>query len=195
VNRLILLVGLVLLVGVVAVASSLDRHDSSPSGRAGASAVGANGASGGGAGSGGSAASAPRGTLTWRVVRFYTAHRIENQYLDTTARGVYMIVKIAATNRTGRPMALGADEVSFKAGGTDYAPDPGSVASLELGGHRELSASALGPAATTTGWVAFDVPASAISAHSRVCLGDRRFTPMPGCIAAGEASRYGSLSR
>jgi hypothetical protein len=192
-----LLAGLVLLTGVVVVGSSLGRHrpgsDSASSVRSGAAAAGSNGRNGERAAAGSTSASA--GPMTWRVVSFYTAHRIRNQYLDTTARGIYMIVKIAATNGTSRPMAFGADQVRFEAGGTDYAPDPDSVASLELGGHPELSASALGPAATTTGWVAFDVPPSAISPSSQVCFGDRRFTPIPGCIAAGVASRYRSLTR
>jgi hypothetical protein len=199
VNRLMLLVGFVLLAGVVAVGSTLERHGpaagSARSLRSGAAAVGSSPTDGERTPSGGSGRVASAGIMTWRVVSSYTAHRIENQYLDTTARGIYIIVKIAATNGTSRPLAFSADQVSFESGGTDYAPDPGSVASLELGGHPELSASALGPAATTTGWVAFDVPPSAISARSQVCFGDRRFTPMPGCIAAGSVSRYRSLSR
>jgi len=190
-NRAMLLVGSLVLAGVVAVAAGLGNHTtasgskSSPSARADATAPRPDGGSLNGTRLVEAGASLRSATTTWRILSSYTAHRIENEYLDTTASGIYMIVKIAATNSTDRPLALSADQVSFEAGGTQYAPDPDSVAALELGGHRGLAIPLLPPDATTTGWVAFDVPPGAISSESEVCFRSRGFGTAAGCIVTG----------
>jgi hypothetical protein len=128
-------------------------------------------------------ASSPGGAMTMRVLSSYTARRIESQYLDSTASGVYVVVKIVATNRSGRPLTPSDDEVSFKANRSEYPPDTRPLAALELGGHPELSVVGLRPAATTSGWVAFDVPRYTRRAGSEVCVGPHGLGRVTECIA------------
>jgi len=188
-NRAMLLVGAVLLAGVVAVGATLGQNKAaadsriSLSARASTASEQANATNRGGTRLVEAGASLRSATTTWRVLSSYTAHRIANAYLDTTANGIYMIVKIAATNSTSRSMTLSVDQVFFDAGGARYAPDPDSITALELGGHPELAVPDLAPEGTTTGWVAFDVPPTALGSDAQVCFRNRGFTTTAGCIA------------
>ena len=124
------------------------------------------------------------GTVTWRVLNSDTSHRIGNQYLAATATGVYLIVEVAATNSTSRPVTVHSDQVKLEASGNEYRPDPGSLTALELGGHRTLSLADLDPTVTATGWIAFDVPPQVIHSDPRVCFGGLGIGAASGCIAA-----------
>jgi len=188
-NRLMLLVGSGILVGLVGVGLSLTHHQAptppvSVPGGSDAIALPSGETSVGRIRPVVPGASSQGGTLTWHVLSSHTAHRIRNQYFDSIASGIYVIEEIAATNGTSQSIALVAGQIALEAGGRRYAPDPKSVAGLELEGHRGLSVGDLGPAATTTGWIAFDVPPSAIRSGSQVCFGnDHR--PSMGCITTG----------
>ncbi len=108
--------------------------------------------------------------VTWRILNSDTTRRIENQYLGSTAKGIYLIMKIAATNGTGRWLSLSNDQVELEVKGTEYLPDASALNALELGGRNTLPAADLGPTTTATGWVAFDVAPTALRSHPQLCF-------------------------
>ena len=111
-------------------------------------------------------------SLTWHILSSHTTRRIENEYLPaSTARGVYLIMDVAATNGTRNVVALDNDQLDLDLDGTEYPLDATALSSLELAGHRALTAATLGPEATAEGWLVFDVPRAAITSTPRLCLG------------------------
>lgn len=113
-------------------------------------------------------------SLGWRIVSSHTSRRIENEYLPSTARGIYVIMEVVADNRTGHAVLLDSDQVELDLGGTVYPLDTGALAALQLAGRRTLSATELRPAATISGWVVFDVPPkAAAAAPGKLCLEQR----------------------
>jgi hypothetical protein len=123
--------------------------------------------------------------VTWRVLSSHTARHIENQYLGSTATGIYLIVNIAATNRSNQPLSLSNNQAELKVKGTEYLPDPSALNALELAGRSTLSLTDLGPANTATGWVAFDVAPSAISSNPRLCFHGIGVAGAQECVATG----------
>jgi hypothetical protein len=110
-------------------------------------------------------------SLTWRVLSSHTARRIRNQYVGSTASGIYLIVNVAATNRNRRPVPLNRAHAKLEVKGAVYLPDATAVLALDLSGHKTLSYSQqLGPRATASVWIAFDVAPSAINSTPQVCL-------------------------
>lgn len=160
VNRVMLVTGLVIMVGLATVGANLVSH--SPTSRPGLHG----------------------GELTMRILRSYTARQIGNQYLESTAHGIYVIVNMAATNGTRRPLSLDVDKLMLKAGNAEYEQDPRSVAALELGGRPGLYVFNLRPTATTSGWLAFDVPSMTLQSSSEVCVGTRVGGPTMSCAHA-----------
>jgi hypothetical protein len=123
-----------------------------------------------------------RGAMIIRVLNSFTARRIASQYFDSTASGVYVIVKLAATNDTTQPLTLPANALRLRVGSIEYAPDPGSDTALELGGRAEFSASDVTPATTISGWIAFDVPLSIVRSRSQICIAMLGSTSTVGCM-------------
>jgi hypothetical protein len=135
-----------------------------------------------------SALSTPRGTapetrgLVWRVVSARTARRIANQYVPATARGIYVILDVRATNATRHIVSLEGDQLKLDLGQSVYPVDVGAVTALELAGHRTLPHTDLGPRVTSSGWVAFDVAPTATKSRAQLCIEQRR-NPVHGAPA------------
>jgi len=126
-------------------------------------------------------------SLSWRILASRTTRRIVNAYLPPmTARGIYLIMDVVATNGTRGAVTLKNDQIALDIGGSAYRLDSGALSSLELAGHKALSGTTLRPDATVEGWVVFDVPQTAATATPRLCLGTRaadRPAPSAGCPA------------
>jgi len=132
--------------------------------------------------------SAPRGAaleahgLIWRVVGARTTHRIVNQYVPATARGIYVILDVRTTNATQHVVSLEGDQLKLDLGQSVYPVDATAVAALELAGHRTLPHTDLGPKVTSTGWIAFDVVPTATRSRAQLCI-DQRHNPAAGAPA------------
>jgi len=122
--------------------------------------------------------------VTYRILSSDTTRRIENQYLASTAKGIYLIMKLAATNGTGHWVSLSNDQAELEVKGTEYLPDASAINALELGGRNTLPASELGPTTTATGWVAFDVAPTALRSNPRLCFHEVGLSAVQGCIVA-----------
>jgi hypothetical protein len=131
-----------------------------------------------------SSASVTVDSVTWRVLNSGTTRRIENQYLGSTAKGIYLIMKIAATNGSGQWVNLSSDQAELEVNGADYLPDTSALNALELGGRSTLPATGLGPATTATGWVAFDVAPTALRSDPKLCFHEVGLAAVRGCVAA-----------
>jgi hypothetical protein len=124
-------------------------------------------------------------TVTWQIRRAYTTHRIENEYLPSTASGIYLIMNVVVTNDTNNAVTLDGDHVNLRLDETDYPLDATALSALELAGHKALSGT-LGPAATATGWVVFDVAPSTNTSAPHFCLkpaAGEETTASTGCSA------------
>jgi hypothetical protein len=126
-----------------------------------------------------SALSTPRGTalemrgLVWRIVSAQTARRIVNQYVPATARGIFVILDVRATNATRHIVSLEDDQLKLALGRSVYPVDTSAVAALELAGHRTLPHTDLGPRVTSSGWIAFDVAPTATKSRAQLCIDQR----------------------
>jgi hypothetical protein len=123
-------------------------------------------------------------SITWQILSSDTARRIENQYLGSTAKGIYLMVNIAATNSTYQSVRLSNDQAELEVKGTTYPPDPSALTALELGGHNTLSTTDLGPTTTATGWVAYDVPPSALRSNPHLCIHETAPASITRCMPA-----------
>lgn len=187
-NRVMLIGGLASLAVVVAVAVTVRHHNPSGPARSSVSArlspaFPSNDTTLNSTRAVGSTARMRVGPLTWRVVSAHRSRRIQNEYLDATAVGVYLILELAATNDTGGAVLPGSDRVSLKIGRVDYRPDPTSLGSLELAGLKSIPETALGPARTTSGWIAFDVPLSVGDSPAAVCFDELATGSGERCLA------------
>jgi Domain of unknown function (DUF4352) len=108
--------------------------------------------------------------VSWRVLSDHTSARIQNEYLPATAKGIYLIMDVSATNKASTTVTVGNDVIELNLDGTVYQPSTNGVTALELGGDRLLSDLVLDPGATGTGWVAFDVPPSSAGSSPQLCL-------------------------
>jgi hypothetical protein len=183
-DRRLMLAGLVILmvVAVVAVGWSLERGTPAARGQAaGSTASRSAEAVSGGAVFSSPAAPAGAANLRWHIIKAYTARKIVNAYLPpTTASGVYLIIDVATTNKSSRPVILSGNHVSLDLAGARYPVDSAAVSALELAGHRGLPGNGVDPLATTSGWVVFDVPRHAVSSTPQLCVDG----PVPGGAAA-----------
>lgn len=110
------------------------------------------------------------GPLALHVLRSYTTHRIKNQYVPSTAHGVYLVMDVAATNTTGHTVTFDGGQISLNLDGTRYAPSADALTALDLTGHTTFAEDDLGPSASATGWVVFDVPAGSVASSLELCL-------------------------
>jgi Domain of unknown function (DUF4352) len=108
--------------------------------------------------------------LMLHVVRSYTAHRIDNPYVASTANGIYLIIDVSATNPTGHSVLLNSGEITLELGGARYSPSAAALTALDLTDHATFSNTELEPSATGTGWVAFDVAPAAVDSSPQLCL-------------------------
>jgi Domain of unknown function (DUF4352) len=116
--------------------------------------------------------------LTWRVVRSITARHIQNSYVTVTAKGIYLIMDVVATNTSSQGVTLSSKGINLELAGEAYPLDSDGVSGLELAGRRPLNGIQLAPATSAAGWVAFDVPRTAITSKPELCL-DRQSCPAP----------------
>jgi hypothetical protein len=115
--------------------------------------------------------------LSWRVVSSYTARQIKNEYLPFTAKGIYLIMDVAATNAGGNAVTLNGKSIKLKVGQTEYPLNVNALAGLELSGRKPISGTDLSPARTATGWVVFDVPRTTATSASELCLDEQTCLP------------------
>jgi hypothetical protein len=108
-------------------------------------------------------------SVTWHIRSAYTTHRIENEYLPSTASGIYLIMDVVVTNDTNDALTLDGDHVHLRLDETDYSLDATALSALELAGHKALSGT-VGPAGTATGWVVFDVAPRMNTSTPHLCL-------------------------
>jgi hypothetical protein len=131
-------------------------------------------------GAGSKVMEAPRavaGSLSWRVVSSYTARQIKNEYLPFTAKGIYLIMDVAATNEGSQPVTVIGNHIKLRVGQVEFPLNANGLAGLELSGHKPISGIDLGPARTATGWVVFDVPKTTVTATSELCLDGQTCLP------------------
>ncbi len=146
--------GVVLLALVIPLALVFGRGSSGPNVPRQAAASSAAAAR---VGRGSVAGAAQNGSLSWRILRSYTARRIQNAYVPSTARGTYLIMEVSALNTSGHPVALRPSQLDVRLDGTANPLDAAALAALELAGHKGLSTTDLAPHEIAAGWVVFDV--------------------------------------
>jgi len=117
--------------------------------------------------------------LSWRILRSYVSHQIKNGYVPVTAKGIYVVMDVAATNNATHVVTLSGGSIKLDLGGVKYALAAGGLQGLELAGRKPLPGATLAPAATTSGWVAFDVPVAAVPSVPELCLGEATCLPAP----------------
>jgi hypothetical protein len=117
-------------------------------------------------------------TLALRIVRLYSARRIENAYLPAHAKGVYVIMDVAATNGTTANLPLASALIRLVIDQSSYPPSSDGVAGLELSGHKTLASTELPPATTVSRWIAFDIPVSELASPTSLCYGQRACVPV-----------------
>ncbi|HWB21945.1 MAG TPA: DUF4352 domain-containing protein [Gaiellaceae bacterium] len=110
-------------------------------------------------------------SLSWRILRSYNARQIENAYIPVKAKGVYVIMNVAATNNAARPLMLSSSSIRLELNGVKYVLAPAGLQALGLAGDKVLADSSLRPAGSTSGWLAFDVPLKAAASVPELCLG------------------------
>lgn len=119
--------------------------------------------------------------LSLRVLHSYTTHDIKNEYVPSTARGIYLVMDVTATNRSEHAVALDSGQIRLTLGGRRYKVSADALTALDLTGHTTFSASSLLPSASVSGWVAFDVPAGALAERPQLCLDERGAGGIPVC--------------
>jgi hypothetical protein len=190
VARRLVIAGLFTLVVVAAVGWSVsrDRHASTSPKAASVTSVAAprpHAASAGGVSRPSAGGRVSAATVTWQIRRVYTTHRIENEYLPSTASGIYLVMDVVVKNDTNDVVTLDSDHVHLLLDETDYPLDPVALSALELAGHKALSGT-LGPAGTASGWVVFDVAPSTNTSTPHLCLkpaAGQEASPSTGCSA------------
>jgi Domain of unknown function (DUF4352) len=124
-------------------------------------------------------ASGQAGSLSLRILRSYTSRQIKNAYVPVTAKGIYVIMDVAATNNGARVATLSGGGIKLELGGVKYALASGGVQGLELAGHKTLPGATVGPGTTASGWVAFDVPPKSAASVPELCFGEAACLPAP----------------
>ena len=172
-GKKLVLAGCVLLVLVTVVGFSTRGHRGSPAPTASVPlrSISGLGASAGRAAS--RAGQAADDSLSWHVLDAYTSRKIENEYLPSAADGTYVILNLAATNKGSKVVTLDGNRVKLQLDGSSYTPDAGGLSALELAGHKGLPGADVGPGATVSGWVVFDVPSHASTSAADLCLVQR----------------------
>jgi hypothetical protein len=119
--------------------------------------------------------------LSLHVLRSYTTRAIKNQYVPSTAHGVYLVMDVTATNTTGHAVTFDGGQISLSLDGTRYAPSPDALTALDLTGHSTFAENDLEPSASASGWVAFDVPSGVLTSTAQLCLVQRGAGAAPVC--------------
>ncbi len=158
--RRIFLVGSVLLVAVAttAVLTNSGNGPAAKSGSSAASVVGSSTSPDGTSSGVQAGARAIADPLTLHILSSYTTHQIKNEYVPSVAQGVYLVVDVSATNTTGHAVAFDGGQISLEIDGTRYTPSADALTALDVSGHATFAEDDLEPSASTSGWVAFDVP-------------------------------------
>jgi Domain of unknown function (DUF4352) len=174
VARRLLLFGLLTLIVVAAVGWSLSQNRNGSTSSSSASVPSLPASSSHEASSGNASHPSPTrretaDTVTWHIRSVYTTHRIENEYLPSTASGIYLIMDVVVTNDTNDTLPLDSDHVHLRLDKTDYSLDATALSALELAGHKALSGT-VRPAETATGWVVFDVAPRLNTSTPHLCL-------------------------
>ena len=188
-SRNLLAIGSLLLVAVVAAALVVQPNNNDSNDK-GSNKVSASGATSGVIGSSTSPDGAPAQVrasgravadpLSLHVLRSYTTREIKNQYVPSTAHGIYLVMDVSATNEAGHTVTFDG-QIALNLDGTRYSPSTTALTALDLSGHSTFAESDLEPSASTTGWVAFDVPAGAVASNPQLCLVQRGADHPPLC--------------
>ena len=176
--RRVFLVGAVLLAAVAATAVlTVPNHSSTASSGVVGSSTSPDG-SAAGVKAGSRALADP---LSLHVLRSYTTREIKNEYVPSTAHGVYLVIDVSATNTTHHAVTFDGGQISLEIDGTRYVPSADALTALDVSGQTTFAEDDLEPAASASGWVAFDVPADAVTSNPQLCLARRGSGPAPLC--------------
>src|SRR5579871_6813653 len=177
----LLVVGSFLLVAVIAAAIVVQPNHPSTTGSAGSGDVRSSTSPDGTQAHVRASGRAIPDPLSLHVVRSYTTHAIRNQYVPSTAHGVFLVMDVTATNTTGHVVAFDGGQISLTLNGTRYSPSPNALTALDLSGHTTFAEDDLEPSASATGWVAFDVPPGVLTSSAQLCLVQRGAGASPVC--------------
>lgn len=108
--------------------------------------------------------------LSLHILRSYTTHEIKNEYVPSTAHGVYLVVDVSATNTTHHAVTFDGGQISLEIDGVRYVPSADALTALDVSGRTTFAEDELEPATSSSGWVAFDVPAAALASSPQLCL-------------------------
>jgi len=70
----------------------------------------------------------------------------------------------------------------LEAKGDEYTPDTNGLTSLQLSGKPVLFLKSLGPHVSTSAWIVYDIPRSALKKQPEVCFHEIGFGSSKGCI-------------
>jgi hypothetical protein len=121
-------------------------------------------------------------TQTWRVITATSAKRLGNTYTRQTADGIFLLLRVRVTNGKSKSVSLHSDMAKVEVSGDEYDPDTNGLTALQLSGKPTLLFKKLGPHVTTTAWLAYDVPKSALRKRPEVCFHEIGFGDSKGCI-------------
>jgi Domain of unknown function (DUF4352) len=119
--------------------------------------------------------------LSLHILHSYTTRQIKNEYVPSTAHGVYLVIDVAATNTTHHLVTFDGGQFSLEIDGTRYIPSTDALTALDVSGHTTFAEDDLEPSASASGWVAFDVPAGALASSPRLCLEQRTSGQTSAC--------------
>lgn len=121
-------------------------------------------------------------TQTWRITASASAKRLGNTYTRQTADGIFLLVRVRVTNGKSKSVSLQSDMAKVEVKGDEYDPDTDGLTALQLSGKPTLLFKNLGPHVTTSAWLAYDIPKSALKKRPEVCFHEIGFGSSKGCI-------------
>lgn len=95
------------------------------------------------------------GKVSYVVEKVELAETVGGDYLNVTAKGIYLLVYISITNGSGEPITISDSFFTILHGERTFAAD--STATLYVDSENSLWYDSLNPDLTTTGVIAFDV--------------------------------------
>jgi hypothetical protein len=95
------------------------------------------------------------GEVSYVVEKIETSQTAGGEYLNTTAKGVYLIVSISITNNSNEALTISESFFKIICGEKEYLAD--SAATLYASDDQSLWFDSINPDLTTTGVVVFDV--------------------------------------
>jgi hypothetical protein len=122
-------------------------------------------------------------TLKWRLVSAHKTPRIGVRYIDATADGVYVVVKLRVRNGKDESVTLSSSQITYEVAGKEYATDSNGTSTLGIVKDVETFLfKDLGPDVATKGMVVFDVPPATLKQKPEVCFGELGVGSTKGCI-------------